>query len=168
MADIHVFFRKSKNREDVYKLLACAVESIFGIQMPKVVKDENGKPYFPERPDIHFSLSHSGEYVMCAVSDSPVGADIQKNQKISEKMQKRVFTENELECASALSLWCLKESFIKLKGKTDRPYNEMEFIRSDNTFCGPDGTFGMVIDEISSYTAAICANKLEEVKVLML
>ena len=83
-------------------------------------------------------------------------------------MQKRIFTENELECDYALSLWCLKESFIKLKGKTDRPYNEMEFIKSDNAFSGPDGTFGMVVDAISGYTAAICAHKLEEVKVLML
>ena len=36
-----------------------------------------GKPYFKNLP-WYFSMSHSGEYVFCAVSEREVGADIQK------------------------------------------------------------------------------------------
>jgi len=168
MADIHVFFRKSEDRSDVYKLLEQAFESVFKMSAPAVATDKNGKPYFPERADVHFSLSHSGKYVMCAISTDKVGADIQKSQAISDKMTTRVFTENELKTADSLSLWCLKESFIKLKGKLDRPYREMEFIKSENAFCGPDDTWGAVINEIEGYTAAVCAENAGNVNVSLL
>ena len=39
--------------------------------------DENGKPYFKNRKEIHFSLSHSEERVMCIISDEPVGCDVE-------------------------------------------------------------------------------------------
>lgn len=168
MGEIKVFFEKSSNRSDVYKLLETAFEKIYGTLMPSLQKNENGKPYFPERPDIYFSLSHSGEYVMCAISDSPVGCDIQKYQKISDKMQKRVFTEKELENSNSLALWTLKESFVKLCGELDREYKDMEFLKREDAFYGPDNTYGVLINEISGYTAAICAYNVENVKVLML
>ncbi|MBQ8830637.1 MAG: 4'-phosphopantetheinyl transferase superfamily protein [Oscillospiraceae bacterium] len=168
MTDIHVFFRKSEDRSDVYKLLERAFESVFEMPAPVVAIDKNGKPYFPERTDVHFSLSHSGEYIMCALSKDKVGADIQKAQQISDKMTKRVFTENELDRADSLSLWCLKECFIKLKGKLDRPYKEIEFLESENAFCGPDDTWGMVINEIEGYAAAVCAEKMGNVIVSIL
>ncbi len=168
MADIHIFLRKSEDRSDVYKLLEQAFESVFKMPASVVEIDKNGKPYFPERADVHFSLSHSGEYVMCALSTDKVGADIQKSQAISDKMTSRVFTENELKTADSLSLWCLKESFIKLKGKLDRPYREMEFLKSENIFCGPDDTWGMVINEIEGYTAAVCTENPGNVNVSLL
>jgi len=156
MADIHVFFRKSEDRSDVYKLLEQAFESVFKMSAPAVATDKNGKPYFPERADVHFSLSHSGKYVMCAISTDKVGADIQKSQAISDKMTTRVFTENELKTADSLSLWCLKESFIKLMGKLDRPYNEMEFLKNGRVFTGPDGVMGELVDTVVEYSAAVC------------
>ena len=45
----------------------------------KYKKDEYGRPYFLNREDISFSLSHSGEYAVCAVStEGNVGVDIEK------------------------------------------------------------------------------------------
>ena len=38
---------------------------------------QGGKPYLAKEPDIHFNLSHSGEWAVCAISSSPVGVDIQ-------------------------------------------------------------------------------------------
>ena len=168
MYEIHVFFAVSYERSDVYKLLESAVRQVYGIPMPKLTKDENGKPYFPDREDIHFSLSHSGKYIMCAVSDSPVGVDIQKEQKISDRTKKRIFTEKELENADPISLWCVKEGFIKLKGKLDRDYKEIEFIRHNDVFCGPEDTCGVILKEIAGYTAAVCSDKLRSIDVLVL
>ena len=168
MADIHVFFKKTDNREDVYKLLEYAVKSLYGIDMPEIRKTEKGKPYFADSNDIHFSLSHSGEYVMCAVSEKPVGADIQIYKAVSDSMRKRVFTEKELENADAISLWCLKESFVKLLGKQDREYRNMEFLKCGNTFCGPDNTQGTALKDISGYAAAVCAEHIENINVSVL
>ena len=168
MGEIRVFFAKSSDKSDVYRLLETAVQQVYGISMPTLQKDENGKPYFLDRGDIHFSLSHSGEYVMCAISDSPVGCDVQKYQEISDKVQKRIFTDKELEFSDPLSLWGLKESFIKLHGKLDREYKNMEFLKCEDVFRGPDNTFGVLINEIQGYAAAICAYNRDNVKVLML
>ena len=43
----------------------------------KIAYGENGKPYFKNDLDFHFSLSHSGERAMCAVSDEPIGCDVE-------------------------------------------------------------------------------------------
>ena len=39
-----------------------------GIPSPSVTADEGGKPRLADRPDIHFSLSHSGSVAVCALS----------------------------------------------------------------------------------------------------
>ncbi len=50
-------------------------------QLPlSFAKDENGKPYI-EGGKWQFNLSHSGTRVCCAVSDMPVGADVQKMEE---------------------------------------------------------------------------------------
>ena len=44
-----------------------------------VETDKHGKPYFANS-DLKFNLSHSGRYVVAAVSDFEVGIDIQKKK----------------------------------------------------------------------------------------
>ncbi len=48
-----------------------------------------GKPYAVGL-DRHFSLSHSGELVLCAVADFPVGADVQLRRPVSQAMTRRM------------------------------------------------------------------------------
>ena len=60
---------------------------------------ETGKPYFTGRPDIHFSLSHTKGAVMCAISGSEVGCDIERIDRRMdlESVAARVFTEKEIQ-----------------------------------------------------------------------
>lgn len=44
---------------------------------PERAVTPEGKPYFPARPAFHYSISHSGEWVVCAVGAVPLGVDIQ-------------------------------------------------------------------------------------------
>lgn len=56
-----------------------------------------GKPYFAESTQ-YFSLSHSGDYVLCAVAKREIGADIQQCKTgVKESLVKRVLTKAELE-----------------------------------------------------------------------
>ena len=70
--------------------------------------DGNGKPYAEGNP-FYFSLSHSGDYAVCAISDSPVGVDIEQERQLSAPFRKR-FARDILE-------WTKKEAKGKLTGK---------------------------------------------------
>lgn len=88
----------------------------------------HGKPEIVDFP-MYFSLSHSGDYVLCAVSDREVGADIQKLQAAGfSKLASRFFTEAEYQtlekCVDEAErqklffrLWTKKEAYGKLTGQ---------------------------------------------------
>ena len=84
----------------------------------ELLKNENGKPYFANGP--YFNISHSGRYVLMAVSTSEVGVDIEeiKNRDMSSLV--RIFNEAEAKMIKEHSdfyyLWCAKESLIKCMG----------------------------------------------------
>lgn len=91
-----------------------------------------GKPVISGLPGFHFSLSHSGDMAMCAVSDREIGADLQKNRPVSDRVKRRFFSQREQESSDLLRLWTMKESYGKLTGEgisvmgdteilTDRP-----------------------------------------------
>lgn len=83
-----------------------------------------GKPYLQDIPHVNFSLSHSGEFVMCAVSDEDIGCDIQQISASRISVANRFFTEQEkIQVSSAndlqaefTRLWTLKESYVKMMG----------------------------------------------------
>src|SRR5699024_6092340 len=90
----------------------------------KLSKNEYGKPLLKNYPSYEFNISHSGDYVLCAVDNKPVGIDIEKIKYIDfESLAKSFFTVNEFNyivnqnCKFPLNrfyeIWTLKESYIK-------------------------------------------------------
>lgn len=102
----------------------------------------DGKPYLPAYPQFHFSISHSGDYAVCAVSEKEVGVDIQEIRPVKTDIAKRFFTEAEraqIERAHMQTghtqnakskhmlpdennymlfrIWSAKESYVKLTGR---------------------------------------------------
>ena len=60
-------------------LLRQALREEYGLtELPRIETGEKGKPFFPERPDIHFNLSHCQTAVACALDASPLGVDVQE------------------------------------------------------------------------------------------
>ena len=94
------------------------------IKEQKIACSKYGKPYLTDYPNAHFNISHSGNYVACAVSDKPVGTDIQKIGKYCSDTAKRVCSEEELKQISDSSdkaseftrLWTQKEAVLKMCG----------------------------------------------------
>ena len=84
-----------------------------------------GKPFFPLLPQLHFSVSHSGAWWLCAFSQQPVGADLQihKAQADLAQLSRRFFHPLEDHWlaqegyVSFFPLWCAKESWVKYKGR---------------------------------------------------
>lgn len=90
------------------------------------VYGEQGKPEITDFPK-YFNLSHSGDYVVCAVSDGEVGVDIQKWMPFRERTAERFFAAAEWKQLQELPksqrtewfyrLWTRKEAYGKYTGQ---------------------------------------------------
>ena len=96
-----------------------------GFSAADVKIGKNGKP---ECEGIYFNLSHSGEMVLCAISDSPVGCDIERVTDAPMEVAEGYFSKKERRyIADARSaeeinrrffrLWTIKESYMKMTGE---------------------------------------------------
>lgn len=117
-------------RKESDRLLCIGAEIClaYSLALPLPLKYDtlkNGKPFI--KGQRHFSISHSGDYVICAVSDEPLGADIEKISRMSPALSKKIFSPVELEKSRTLDgselqkylcrVWTQKESFVKLTGE---------------------------------------------------
>lgn len=88
---------------------------------------KGGKPYISNIERLQFSLSHSGDMAVCAVSDLDVGVDTEQTGTFNPDICKRFFNKSEYSAILANSdkqkqqevffrLWTLKESYVKMTG----------------------------------------------------
>lgn len=141
-------------------------------------KNYYGKPYFKEISEIFFNISHSGDYVCCAISDSEVGIDIEEiNVSMEIDTFKDCFLKEEWDQVlddkknshgTFFSLWTLKESYVKKIGMgLSKELNSFSiFLESkirviDDKLEQKDEYF-LLCDIGSSYKMAICSGKYED------
>lgn len=86
---------------------------------------ESGKPFINGH-NLHVSISHSDQAVVCALSESPVGIDVEKIKPVSKKLVEYVCTQSEREYVLSgkdavndqaakrfFEVWTAKEAFFK-------------------------------------------------------
>lgn len=109
-----------------YLLLMDGLRKEYAITDPPVFSYlPEGKPFIAGHPDIHFNLSHSGDVAVCALSNQPVGIDIETSRKISDSLIDYTMNEQEREFIAAsddkvtafLTFWTRKEALLKLTGE---------------------------------------------------
>ena len=140
---------------------------------PEILRDEMGKPYFKELP-LYFNVSHSGVYLAIAVSERPVGIDIQEPKNIKNGMFKKVVQSEEQKLIGSdkqrdfLRLWTLKESFVKAEGKGLRiALKDYYFVKENDAYrvfyCGQKmpWTFNMEETLIDNYFISVCGMDTE-------
>lgn len=87
----------------------------------------HGKPHLEWPESLHFNLSHSGEWVVCAVDDTaPIGVDIEHLRNVDLRVAKRFFHPHEQDflwqqpeserLSTFFNSWTAKESFVKALG----------------------------------------------------
>ena len=110
-------------------LLRMALSETFGVSEEDItiLEDERGAPY-ADKIDVHVSISHSGDYAVCAIADCPVGIDIEKIRPINMRVAERTFSVGELEYLGAdgkmtdevllrfYEIWTAKEAYGKMLG----------------------------------------------------
>lgn len=87
----------------------------------------NGKPYTDDAA-LELNISHSGDYVLCAVSHNPIGVDIERIRPIEDNLLRFVCTDEELSFVTDSTapekeqlhrffrVWTEKEAYFKYRG----------------------------------------------------
>ncbi|MDO4757574.1 MAG: 4'-phosphopantetheinyl transferase superfamily protein [Parabacteroides sp.] len=132
-AEREVVKKLSNNRIRSQKCLASAmsrelIERLWQLRSEdySIGRAEHGKPYVHGKSAIYYNISHSGDYIVCALSNREVGVDIQQMGKEKPLLAERFFHPNEVlklnqtspEDRRALFFryWSAKESYLKYTG----------------------------------------------------
>ncbi len=167
MIKVYYSFIKKENSRDFLEYVLQEVYKIEG----EILKNENGKPYIAGSK-YHFNLSHSGEIVMLAVSDKPVGIDVELlAERDYKKFAKRFFSEEEQKRVNSLLsfyvLWTKKESFIKYRGGSVAGVAETEF-GDKILFKGKEQSVFSVSEKMDDYVFSVCSEECEYEKILIM
>lgn len=115
----------------------------------KVLIDRHGKPYF-ENQNIYFNISHSGNYVIAAVSNYEIGIDIQRVKEDKHRVAEKNFLTSECDFINGAEddlgkmerfcqIWTAKEAYLKNIGMGLRkPLNSFEVAIENNELYLPD------------------------------
>ena len=118
---------KLKNEGAVIQKLASEIILAYslGQELPITYKTQkNGKPYIPTLP--FFNISHSGNFVVCAVSNKEVGVDIEEISRMKISLARKILSAKEEVLHQAVSgaklqyllceKWVRKEAYLKMLG----------------------------------------------------
>lgn len=86
--------------------------------------NEHGKPFLKDHPDLHFNLSHCKNGILVAVSDQPIGVDIESYREVSDSLirytmnetEQRIIRESDDPIRTFTEYWTQKEAVFKLRG----------------------------------------------------
>ena len=165
-------------------LLSYALNECFGIDESTVeyAFGDTGKPYFPQYAGVHFNISHTHGAVAVALSDKPVGIDIERVRDFFDghtrvAVAKRYFSETE-RIAYGLTrsgdgrpgtrrfyrLWTAKESAVKCTGSGfadgHREY-KIPFFEEKTTV----GEYHFTAFSLPEHMITVCALSPDEVKI---
>ena len=97
-----------------YGLLAYGLRRLGWPALPETALTAEGKPWFPEAPQLCFNLSHTDGAVLCAVYDRPVGVDVERRRPVADSLMERLGAADEDEF---WRMWVRREAVAKCRGK---------------------------------------------------
>ncbi len=141
-----------------------AVSEFCGVAPNEIIflKNDFGKPYAKNLP-VHFSISHSADIVVCAVSEKEIGIDTEKIRSFNPKAAEKFAAEKELEYIRSgkngfFEIWTLKEAYFKCIGTgLGANIKSIAFEIDDKTICCSDNKFlCSFVDIASGYICSVC------------
>lgn len=139
---------------------------------------EHGKPRLSDTllecvGNFEFNLSHSKDYAVLAVSDTPVGIDIEHIRKNRLSVAKRFFCTEEYEDILSLpeaeqdkrflEYWTMKEAYVKYLGTgMSTPFNSFLIKRLENGISvveNEDIYFRTYFLENTDYCISVCIRR---------
>ena len=130
--DVQKFrFDKGKAVKTISLLLRkYVIGNEFGLNEYFLKMNKYGKPYIKDYNENHFNISHSGDWVICGISEFELGVDVEEKKEFRDiiEIAKRFFSKQEYlylqelndvnrQTAVFYDIWTKKESFIKAVGQ---------------------------------------------------
>ena len=122
------------------ELLARLYRSHIGGEMPEILAEPGGKPYFAHG-NVHFSITHTRNHAFCALADHPIGIDAEElTRAVKPGLAEKILSPGEYTQYQAaedknralLTFWVLKEAQAKYTGRGIRGYpNQTDFSLND-------------------------------------
>ena len=140
-------------------LLERMIKRLYGKKRFEIKYNRNGKPLCDF---CFFSISHSGDFAAVAVSDKPIGVDIQIPGGFKKREKYMLFSPAENEFVNAkdpenrfYTLWTRKEAYIKAEGGTLSDAAKISLV------CGGElkeklGEYRFETEKTDSYYLAVC------------
>ena len=151
-----------------YSLLFQMLSDYFNMTADNIVirQNEHGKPIIVGK-NVHFNISHSKNSVVCALSDSEIGVDIEYIGEIRDSVLRKCFTKKEVKRvqtnADFYKYWTLKESYLKAVGTgIDRRLIRIEFDIDEGITGIDDGVavpYCFYSKIVGEYAFAVCSTK---------
>lgn len=152
-------------------LLIKFIREKYGVKSA-LISDKFGKLYFEDNK-VHFNISHSGNYVVAAVSNYEIGIDVQRIQKDKHRVAEKNFLPSECEYINAMEedviiqqrfceIWTMKEAYLKNIGiGLRKPLKsfEVSLTGEEPQITGQDEYRFVQMKLDTRYVIAICANK---------
>lgn len=141
----------------------------------KICYTSLGKPYI-EGVNKKFNISHSGSWVVCALSDVPVGVDIEyidesitsmKNLILSKEEYKR-YEKSQNKDEFLYRTWTQKESYVKYLGVgLNMPFPEIEIYENKTKYSERSNKCEIVSQCIQGeYVLSVCCNEINDVEII--
>ncbi len=138
-----------------------------------LVFGEKGKPRIDNLQNVHYNISHSGHYVVCAVAPNEIGIDVERVRKVNLRIAERFFSEPEINDLMIrndedrmqyfITLWTIKESYLKAIGRgLTQHLNSFTICKNGDSYLLTGNQeaegFGIETHELSTdYMMAVCA-----------
>lgn len=130
-----------------------------------IIKNKYGKPFIKDM-NLFFNISHSKDFVVCAISKNEIGIDIVQVSESKESVINQFATYKEKQYINELKndyfkrsfeIFALKEAYFKCLGTNLNYIKEIEF-EFDNSIikCNKNNFLFKLMHDIDNYIIAIC------------
>lgn len=147
--------------DDVYGKLKCLLSGHIPAPI-EILRTENGKPYLAGN-SVFFSIAHSGNKAVIALSDLPVGVDIETIRgaahapvlsRFSAREQREIHGETDF-----LRHWTAREAYIKMTGGAlAEDLKKIEIYGGDIYYCGNKQAVDLFCRLTEDSVISVCGN----------
>lgn len=143
MLNFGVTFCEGDGKREAYRTLAGLLERELGdwgkVAYAALYKDENGKPRFPCVYGMFVSIAHTENYGAAAISDKPIGIDVEELTPLDDKKRAlldRFFAEEDITAAKDdetgkefYRFWTRREAAFK--AFADKPFYSADPVKGN-------------------------------------